>query len=431
MVAALVLLGLAALSMVVMPYSATDSPQTEPAATLYDPAVSVSDIKTNSGNMTEHAAIPKDIVTGNNDFAVDFYRQVSDNDNNIFFSPTSMYMAFSMLYEGARENTARQIQQVFGFDPNEALRHNATAHIMASVNQDDPHATLNLANAIWIADWFAPYDSYTDIIRNTYLASAEKVDFMDKNDGIKRINKWASENTQGKIDKVIIKKDVNKDTAMVINSAIYFKGTWLTQFPAEDTKKSDFYGNGAESTSTDFMNVHNMFDYSSMDGVQVLRMPYDGGRLSMLILLPHDADGIRQLEETLSAGQIERWMAGLRNQEVTVSVPKFETRVNYKLNELLIAMGMEDAFNPRSANLTGIAKVEPDRNLYVDKASQDAYVKVNEEGTEAAAVTTIVVMADSLPPPPPRFIADHPFIFIIQDDESGIILFMGRVSDPS
>ena len=387
----------------------------------------------NSDNMTESATTPKDIVTGNNAFAVDFYRQISGNDDNIFFSPTSMYMAFSMLYEGARENTAQQIQQVFGFEPDEALRHNATAHMMASVNQNDPYATLNLANAIWIADWFAPYDAYTDIIRNTYLASAEKVDFMDENDSVKRINKWASDNTQGKIDKVIRQEDVNAATAMVINNAIYFKGTWLTQFPVEDTTQSDFYSNSTESTSTDFMNVHGMFDYVSMDGAQVLKMQYKGDRLSMLILLPHDTDGIQQLEETLSVGQIERWMASLSNQEVTVSVPKFEIRVQYKLNEPLIALGIKDAFSEIFADLSGITDMPPSRNLYVSDAIQDAYVKVNEVGTEAAAVTTIKGgLNESLVIPQPlRFTADHPFIFIIQDNESGTILFMGRVSDPS
>ena len=397
MVAALVLLGLAALSM------------------------------TNSGNMTEYAAIPKDIVTGNNDFAVDFYGQVSGNDDNIFFSPTSMYIAFSMLYEGARENTAQQIQQVFGFDPNEALRHNATAHIMASVNQDDPHVTLNLANAIWIADWFAPYDSYTDIIRKTYLAKAERVGFPG--DGVDKINAWASEKTHGKIKRVLAPNDVSGLTAMVLANAIYFKGTWVTQFSVEDTRESDFW-TSSNSIRTDFMNVRGTFNYTEGDGVQILKMPYKGDRLSMLVILPSERDGIRELQKTLSSELMQKWQQGLTEKEVIVSIPKFEMNTHYEIGDSLWHLGMTDVFKAETADLSGIADVSA-RNLYVSKAIQDAYVKVNEEGTEAAAVTTIVILADSLPPPPPRFIADHPFIFVIQDDESGIILFMGRVSDPS
>jgi len=381
------------------------------------------------------AAIPADVADANNAFAVDFYKQLSadprEDGRNLFFSPTSMYAAFDMLYEGARHDTAAQMQDVLGLDPNATVRHNSTAHLMASLNRDDPHATLNLANALWLAKWFEPSDSYLDVARNTYLASVEKVDFRDADDGVKRINQWASDNTNGKIDEVVSKKDV-KDAAMVINNAIYFKGTWVTQFPEEDTRESDFWRNGAESVKADFMHVKGTFNYTALDGAQILEMPYKGDRLSMLVILPEGRDGIGALEDTVSADMIERWRQNLHSGNVIVSVPKFEMNTKYILNEPLATLGMTDVFSPEDADLSGITGQAGGQGLHVSTATQDAYVRVDEEGTEAAAVTTITVAwVMEHQPYTPRFTADHPFLFLIQDDESGAILFMGRVSDPT
>ena len=381
----------------------------------------------------EPAVIPNAIAAANNGFVVDFYREVSAGDGNIFFSPTSMFVAFSALYEGARENTADQMQQVFGFEPDLQARHNATAHLMSSVNRDDPNATLEMANALWPALWFAPYDSYVDAVRSVYLVDVERVDFADDSDsgGVKRINTWASDKTNGKIPKVIEQSDVDSGTAIVITNSIYFKGTWVTQFSGDETRESDFWMDSTESVMADFMNVHAKFDYAKVDGAQMLRMPYEGGRLSMLAILPDGRDGMSGLDSTVSAMQIERWRQDMRPQEVIVSVPKFTTKAHYDLMGPLSSLGVSDVFDPGMADLSGIAYVPPDQNLYVTKAVHDAYVDVNEEGTEAAAVTTVVSVRESLSLPPPRFTADHPFIFIIQDDESGAILFMGRLSDPT
>ncbi len=387
--------------------------------------------------------IQEDMAASNNAFAVDFYKQISsDGDENIFFSPASMYVAFSILYEGARGDTAAQMQDVFGFEPDAAARHNATAHAIASLNRDDPHATLVTANALWIADWFKPHESYLGIARGIYLAGAEVVDFRgDAEDAVDRINEWASDNTNGKIDEVITKKDVNAATAMVINNAIYFKGAWVTQFPVENTMQGKFWKDGTGSVDADFMGVTGMFGYHAVPdddgtgGAQVLRMPYKGDRLSMMIILPYERDGIDQLQKTLSVELIQEWQQAMAETDVIVSMPKFEVKTKYELNPYLIDLGMIDAFHEKAADLLGILGVppgglHPGANLYVHKALHDAYVSVNEEGTEAAAVTTIELFAES-GSGPPQFLAHHPFVFIIQDDESGAILFMGRVTDPN
>ncbi len=382
----------------------------------------------------ESPMIPAYIVDTNNAFAIDFYKKVSaGDDDNEFFSPASVYVAFSILYEGADGNTAVQIQDAFGFEPDAAARYNATAHAMASLNRDDPYATLKMANALWLSDRIPVYESYQDIARQIYLADIETVNFGK--DGVEetatKINNWASNNTNGKIKKVISEGDVDTDTVMVINNAIYFKGTWITQLPANDTAESDFWKNGAESVDADFMNVGGeTFDYAHSNGAQVLKMPYEGDRLSMLVILPEGRDTIGALEESLSVDMIQQWRQELRPSEIVlVHMPKFNMSTNYDLKGPLQALGITDVFEESSSNLDGITDMPP--RVWVTKATQDAFVNVNEEGTEAAAVTTIMIGSVSLPPPKPYFIADHPFLFIIQDDESGAILFMGKLSDPT
>ncbi len=394
---------------------AQDQPQTVAVA---DPADSI--------------ATPKEIATANNDFAIEFYKLVSEKDGNIFFSPTSMHTAFSMLYEGARGNTAAELQQAFWFESDADVRAEKVAELMASLNRDDGYSTLRLANSVWLADWFEPYDSYADLIRGTYLADIESVDFTDPDDGVPKINAWASNKTNEKITKVISYGPNTNETAAVLANAIYFKGTWVTEFPKEDTAERDFWTSADESVAADFMYVKGIFNYASQDGVQVLKLPYKGDRLSMILILPAERDGIDRLESIISAEMLQELQNNTSPTEVKVRMPKFEMSTNYDLIPILENMDIKDAFSPDNANFSGMTDLaKTPENLYVDKATQDAFVNVNEEGTEAAAVTTIIVMPDSEPPPMPYFLADHPFIFIIQDDESKAILFMGRVSDLS
>ncbi len=396
--------------------NAPDQPQTVAVA---DPADSV--------------VTPKEIATANNDFAIEFYKLVSEKDGNIFFSPTSMHTAFSMLYEGARGNTAAELQQALWFEPDADVRAEKVAELMASLNRDDGYSTLRLANSVWLANWFEPYDSYEDLIRGTYLADIESVDFADPDDAAPKINAWASNKTNEKITKVISYGPDMHAIAAVLANAIYFKGTWITEFPKEDTAERDFWTGADESVTADFMFVRGTFNYTSQDGVQVLKLPYKGDRLSMVLILPDERDGIDRLESTITAEMMQKWQNNTMPTEVKVRMPKFEMSTKYNLIPALKTMGIQDAFNSGKADFSGMADLAKiPENLYVGKATQDAFVNVNEEGTEAAAVTTIVVtLADDTPPPIPYFLADHPFIFIIQDDESETILFMGRVSDPS
>ena len=444
MITAAIAVAVAAASVAVLAYIATGAPaQHVPAAQQGAPAgapaqhvpAAPRDIPANVivASDIDSPEVPPQLASASNAFAFDFYKQVSSEDGNVFFSPISMYVAFSLLYEGARGGTAAQIQDVFSFDPGLSARHNATAHAMAALNADDPHATLEMGNALWLADWFGPHIEYLHIARETYLATAERVDFATEDEdgqkeGVERVNEWAEDATHGKITKVLGPGDVNELTAMVITNAVYFKGSWLTPFPEEDTRESTFHLSGTESTTADFMLIEKSFDYADVGGAQVLRLPYKGDRLSMLVILPDGRDGLPQLRESISSDLVGGWKQEMFPTKMLVMMPKFETKTTYQLKDHLIDMGMPDVFFPDSADLSGIAPVEPGRNLYVTKAIHDAYVKLDEWGTEAAAVTTIIGGSESAPQ---DFIVNHPFMFVIYDEHSGLILFLGSIADPT
>ena len=375
--------------------------------------------------------IPPETAVAINGLAADFYREISGNSDNLFFSPASIYVAFGMVNEGARGETALQLRDAFGFGADVELRHDQIHQLMSSLDQRDPHATLRMANAIWLAAWFEPSEPYADIIQDIYRAEVDSVDLPAV--GVELVNAWADEKTEGKIKNVLGPDPLPGYTASVMTNAIYFKGSWAEQFPAEATRPSDFW-TGEQQVQADFMRMTGLFGYASSPTEQVLRMPYKGDRLSMLVVLPTERNGTGILDEYITPDMVERWTADLRPTEVAVEMPKFEMKTNYDLIPPLMELGAVDVFDGMTADLSGMADLSGSlQNLYVGGALHDAYVQVNEEGTEAAAVTTIIVgiTSESYEPPPVPFVADHPFLFLILDDRSGTVLFMGRVSDPS
>ena len=368
---------------------------------------------------TEPRPIPAEIASANNAFAFDFYRQIADGEGNHFFSPASMHAAFSVLYEGVKGETAEQLRGVFGMAEDDAARHQAASDTMSSLNREDPHATLEMANSLWLAEGLVPHARYVEIVRGTYTADIETVDFADSIVAADRINGWAAEKTHDKIPKVLEPEDLKNALAVILN-AIYFKGTWVTQFDPEDTQPRDFdTGNG--TVIAEMMHADATFGYAEYDGAQILRMSYVGDRLSMLVVLPSGRDGMAALEESLTAEMLEGWQQSAHDTYITVSIPKFETKTHYDLIPKLKDLGITLIFE--GGDFSGIS----DSGMFVAKATQDAYVNVNEEGTEAAAVTALVMDETA----PPTFIADRPFLFFIQDDESGTILFMGKIVDPT
>jgi len=367
------------------------------------------------------------IINANNQFALDFYSKVTkDNEDNIFYSPWSISTAFAIAYEGTRGNTADEISQVFGFPTDDNQRRNEFKSAINDLNQKDAKYNMTVANALWIADFFEPIQEYVDTAKIYYDSEVSKVDFVST-EGVKTINEWVKQKTEEKIDKVLVEGSTNELTRLVITNAIYFKGNWLTQFDEENTSDDDFWIGLDENVQVPMMRLEpTYFNYTKTDQLQVLELPYEGDKLSMLVLLPNEKDSLGAVEEELTVENLSRWKDNLSLTETIVFLPKFTLETKYDLIPSLESLGMPTAFQEGVADFSGITELE---RLYIAQAIHKAFVDVNEEGTEAAAVTAIEIVTTS-EPVYEIFKADHPFIFIIQDNETDNILFLGRVINP-
>ena len=365
-----------------------------------------------------------DAVSASNAFATSFYRQVSGDHENVFFSPLGIYAAFSALYEGARGETAAQMRDVFGFEPDPERRLTGMAGLLEWLNRPGRHVELDVANSLWTAEDFPPRESYVSVVRDGYSAHVESLDLAAEGEG--RINGWAGDATRGRISDVVTADDLAGAVTVLVNS-VYFNGNWSIPFYSGETRPGPFITEDGQVLLADLMSVKDDFGYAESGGARVLKMPFEGGGTSMMVVLP--GDGIKELGESLTPGMIREWDGMLETREVSVTLPKFTLTSGYDLRGYLEEAGMPDVFDPAAADLSGIADAGP-LNIYVTKAAHDTFLDVHEKGTEAAATTTIVSSLVGLPDPPVYFAADRPFIFAILDDASGVILFMGRLSEP-
>ena len=285
-----------------------------------------------------------------------------------------------------------------------------------------------LANALWIDDGFTLHDSYRGAARSAYGASVDTVDFSEAAGAARQINGRASDSTNGLIKEVVSAEGLGDTTSMVIASAAYFRGEWFLPFPAHATQEGPFTREDGSSARADFMTVRGGFDRAAYDGYQVLRIPYKGDRLSLLVVLPDGAAGLGGVADGLSAGAVTAWLGDMEEKDLLVTIPKFTVETQYDLERTMGAMGVTDAFKQGAADLDAIGFHEDGGFLYVGSAAHAARISVDEVGTEAAAVTAITMERISRPP---SFVADRPFMFLVHDADSGLILFMGSVADPS
>ncbi len=374
----------------------------------------------------------KAIEAGVNQFAFDIYAEflADEEGKNIFFSPYSIATALSMTSEGAEGETAQEILEVFGLPEEDIARRSAFASLHNRLNPEDPEYELRTANALWVQDGFSVLDSFVDTIANFYVGFAQNVDFIGATEQSRQtINTWVAEQTNDLIDELFPEDSLSPDTRLVLTNTIYFKGDWLSKFDVQDTRDEDFRVDSDTAIEVPLMRQFGVdFGYFEDDEVQVLEMPYKGDTISMLVVLPKDED-IARLERELSLEDYQTWRGGIREREIgAVYMPKFELDTDYDLNDYLSRLGMPSAFLAGSADFAGITG---DRNLFIQSVVHDAVIKVDEEGTEAATATGVAVGIESVGPPPVVFRADHPFLFFIQERESGTILFMGRVMDPT
>ena len=371
-----------------------------------------------------------EVVAGNNQFATDLYARLREEPGNLFFSPYSISTALAMTYAGARGDTAEQMAETLRFTaPNEDL-HRAMGALVDALNKagDDGPYELAVANALWAQSGYEFLDEYTDLVTESYRAGLQNVDFQQAAEQARQaINAWVEEQTNNRIKDLIPAGAIDPLTRLVLTNAIYFKGDWANQFDKDATRDRPFTLAGGDKTDVPMMYQKEDFRYAENEDCQVIELPYEGDDLSMLVLLPRTVGDLPALEAKLSPESLENWTRRMRRREVQLYLPRFTMTSEFSLSGTLAAMGMSDAFAPGRADFSGM---DGTRELFIQAVVHKAFVDVNEEGTEAAAATGVVVGVTSIGPPPVVFRADHPFLFLIRDNETGSILFIGRVANP-
>jgi len=372
------------------------------------------------------------VVQGNNQFALDLYGHLKGTAGNLFLSPYSISTALAMTYAGARGDTEAQMAQTLHFTLAGKRLHAAFASLQAELDavQEGGQVLLRVANALWPQTGYPFLETFLAVIRQYYGVSVTPVDYVGDTEGARqRINAWAEEKTEHKIKDLIGPGILDDLTRLVLANAIYFKGNWANQFEERLTEDAAFWVTPTAKVRVPIMTQKREYRYAQHGGIQILELPYVGDDVSMIVLLPAEIGGLAELEEAMTHETLEKWTSHLREQEVIVFLPRFKMESSFRLDAALISMGMTDAFDVARADFSGMDGRQ--QWLYIGAVIHKAFVDVNEEGTEAAAATAVVMQARSLPLPPSTFRADHPFIFLIRDNHTGSILFMGRVVNPA
>jgi serpin B len=364
------------------------------------------------------------IAEANNKFTFDFYSQLN-HKQNLFFSPASIISAFGMAYEGADGKTAKEIKSVFCF-PDDETRHNSFQVLSTLLNKKDANCNLSIANAFWVQKNFQLLDSYIKTLTHYYNGESYNLDFITQPEqAVKKINQWAEKKTNDKIKNLLNISDINQMTRIILTNAVYFKGIWQFQFDKKATVEDDFKVNKNKTIKVKMMQLLNKeFPYTEDENFQVIKIPYACKNLSMIIVLPKE----NEVEKNqLDFRYFTRLQKNLNLQKVDIFVPKFKIESTYDLIPPLKNLGITTAFTP----LADFSKITGNNDLFISKAIQKTYVDVNEEGTEAAAVTGIVMNVTAVRPETKKiFRADHPFLFFIIEENSSIILFAGKVTEP-
>jgi serpin B len=389
-----------------------------------------------AGNHNGEQDIPNElqIAEDNNEFAVDLYQQLRVGDGNLFFSPFSISTALAMAYAGAMGETADEMKTVLRVTKEGEVLHGTFGNLISSLNKrgEEGAYQMSVANALWGQSGIKLLEKYLGLTQSSYGAGLKKVDFISDPEAARQtINAWVEEKTREKIKELLKRGVINDQTRLVLTNAIYFKGSWEYEFDEDRTRDEPFTLISGEGIEASLMRQQDRFEYMECEDFQVLCMPYVKHELSMIIILPREMDGITKIEKSLSADDLADCMDALVRQQVEIYVPKFKMTSEFNLSKPLKAMGMKRAFSAELADFSGITGA---RDFFIWAVVHKAFVEVNEEGTEAAAATGLVFGVTAVKPDEetiPVFRADHPFLFLIRDNESGSILFMGRVMNPT
>jgi serpin B len=378
-----------------------------------------------------------ELVKGNSAFAFDLYRFLVEQqeDDNLFYSPYSISLALAMTYAGARGETQEQMADALHFvlplddlhPAFNALDQELAQRGEGAEGKGEEGFQLNIANAIWGQKDYTFVEAFLDILAMNYGAGLRVLDFAGAPDESRvTINEWISEQTEGKIENLIPQGLIGPLTRLVLTNAIYFNAAWANPFEEEATRDGPFALLDGSEVTVPMMRQTESFGYTEGDDYQAVELPYDGREMSMVILLP-DRDSFEAFEDSLDVEQVQAIVENLEYGQVTLTMPRFEFDSGFSLKDALMELGMPAAFSAE-ADFSGMTG---DRALSIADVIHKAFVSVDEEGTEAAAATAVVMVESAMPAQPVEVTIDHPFIFLIRDIETGAVLFVGRVVDPS
>ncbi|XP_064483315.1 intracellular coagulation inhibitor 2-like [Ornithodoros turicata] len=368
-----------------------------------------------------------------NFFAFNLLQRLPYRESHVFVSPFSVSVAMAMVYDGAAGISERQLYEVLGYqEAGLAGKANVLSRlqqILRSESAMSDGVTLEAANAVLVKKDYPIVERYKSDLQGVFNARIEEVDFFNDNAAaIADINRWVSEKTRGQISDAV--ERLPGDTVMFIMNAVYFKGDWQVEFDQSKTSLLPFYNNGETSTLVETMLSHDRYRYASDNHLHadIVELPYKGKDFSMVVLLPHERDGLVHLVEALTASAFHAALGRLTLAEVKLKFPKFKLQSKYSLVEPLSFLGATSIFGS-GADLSGISGR---KDLYVSDVLHKAVIEVNEKGSEASAFTGVIVrpLSASHPDPlPVEMHVDHPFAFCIRDAKTGLILFLGVVNE--
>jgi serpin B len=366
-----------------------------------------------------------------NDFGLRLLRTLTDGSaGNVMVSPLSVSLALAMTYNGASGTTRTAIAKTLGIASSSDIDLNRDNRaLLDTIRKADPKVQIEIANGLWTQSGFTIQPEFLQQTHDFYDASAEGLNFAtDPRAAADRINGWVKDQTHGKIPKIIT--DVSPFTVLVLTDAVYFKGRWQVPFDKKETAPRSFHLQGGSTVSIPMMVQNGHYDYLETDALQAIRLPYGDGRIVMYVFLPRKNTGLPDFIRTLDQADWTQLIAQLRRRKGQIVLPRFESTYGHQLNDALKKMGMSVAFGS-GANFSRIHPPPP--QLQINDVEHKTYIKVDEEGTEAAAATSVGIVASAAmrEPPPFTMVVDHPFFCAITEEQSGALLFAGVVTNPA
>jgi len=372
----------------------------------------------------------------NNAFGFDLYNQIRNTPGNLALSPTSLSIALAMTWVGAKGETWAEMRKVLHFESSAADVMSDARKLITLLENPSQPLKLSFANRLFGEKTYTFEKPYLDATDKMFGAGLEAVDFLKGAEKSREtINAWVEKKTEQRITDLIPTGALDQDTRLVLVNAIYFLADWQRPFEKTRTQPDDFIVSTSSKVRAPMMRQEASFNFAESDGAKLLELPYKGGEMSMLIALPNEANGIAKLEQSLSAEKLAEWLKAMKSERVSVALPKFEVNPAKatKLDDTLKKLGMKLAFDRKKADFTAMAKPQStDEQIVLSHVFHRALVKVDEKGTEAAAASAVSMSAKGAAPhPAAEFKADHPFVYFIRHNKTGLVVFMGRVADPT